>query len=96
MLCVHLVLVLTLLIFTSLQKESGFTVELKAKPEYHKFLIGRGGANIRKVRDSTGARVIFPSADDQDQELITIIGKKESTEKARVELEMLIKDLVSS
>ena len=27
----------------------GHSVELKAKPEYHKFLIGRNGANIRKV-----------------------------------------------
>ena len=31
------------------QKESSFTAEVKAKPQYHKFLIGRGGANIRKV-----------------------------------------------
>ncbi|KAK7888780.1 hypothetical protein WMY93_024340 [Mugilogobius chulae] len=36
------------------------TAELRAKPEYHKFLIGKGGGNIRKVRDSTGARIIFP------------------------------------
>ncbi|GLD70885.1 vigilin-like protein [Lates japonicus] len=30
---------------------NNFTAELQAKPEYHKFLIGRGGANIRRVRD---------------------------------------------
>ncbi|KAJ3600132.1 hypothetical protein NHX12_034082, partial [Muraenolepis orangiensis] len=40
------------------------TAELRAKPEYHKFLIGKGGANIRKVRDSTGARIIFPMSLD--------------------------------
>lgn len=33
-----------------LQQQSSFTAEVRAKPEYHKFLIGRGGANIRKVR----------------------------------------------
>ena len=69
--------------------------EVKAKPEYHRFLIGKGGANIRKVRDSTGARIIFPSSTDADQESITLIGKKEAVELAKVELESLIKDLVS-
>ncbi|KAG8140817.1 hypothetical protein E2320_003488 [Naja naja] len=44
------------------------SVELHAKPDYHKFLIGRGGANIRKVRDRTGARIIFPTPEDKDQD----------------------------
>ncbi len=77
-----------------MQKESGHSAEVRAKPEYHKFLIGRGGANVRKIRESTGARVIFPSHDDQEQELISIIGKKDSVEKAKKELEELIVDLV--
>ncbi|XP_072540165.1 high density lipoprotein binding protein a [Salminus brasiliensis] len=69
------------------------TAELRAKPEYHKFLIGKGGANIRKVRDSTGARIIFPTAEDKDQELITVIGTEESVAEAQKELEALIKSL---
>ncbi|XP_066565203.1 high density lipoprotein binding protein a isoform X1 [Amia ocellicauda] len=69
------------------------TVELRAKPEYHKFLIGKGGANIRKVRDSTGARIIFPTADDKDQELITVVGTEEAVRDAQKELEVLIKNL---
>uniref|UniRef100_A0A671T6L9 Vigilin n=1 Tax=Sinocyclocheilus anshuiensis TaxID=1608454 RepID=A0A671T6L9_9TELE len=69
------------------------TVELRAKPEYHKFLIGKGGGNIRKVRDSTGARIIFPTADDKDQELITVIGTEEAVAEAQKELEALIKSL---
>jgi len=77
------------------QKEASHVSEVKAKPEYHRFLIGKGGANIRKVRDSTGARIIFPSSTDADQESITLIGKKEAVELAKVELESLIKDLVS-
>lgn len=70
-------------------------MELQAKPEYHKFLIGKGGGNIRKVRDSTGARIIFPTADDKDQELITVIGTEEAVQEAQKELEELIKGLVS-
>nr|XP_061790425.1 vigilin-like isoform X2 [Nerophis lumbriciformis] len=69
------------------------SVELRAKPEYHKFLIGKGGSNIRKVRDSTGARIIFPTAEDKDQELITVIGTEEAVRDAQKELEELIKSL---
>ncbi|XP_038572667.1 high density lipoprotein binding protein a isoform X3 [Micropterus salmoides] len=69
------------------------SAELRAKPEYHKFLIGKGGGNIRKVRDSTGARIIFPTADDKDQELITVIGTEEAVREAQKELEELIKSL---
>ncbi|XP_062306966.1 high density lipoprotein binding protein a isoform X1 [Osmerus eperlanus] len=69
------------------------TAELRAKPEYHKFLIGKGGVNIRKVRDNTGARIIFPTADDPDQELITVVGTEEAVAEAQKELEKLIQSL---
>jgi transcription antitermination factor NusA-like protein len=81
---------------TNERKESGHSVEIQAKPAYHKFLIGRGGSNIKEVRDRTGARIIFPTSGDQDQETITIFGKKESVDQAKAELEQRIKDLVSS
>lgn len=76
------------------QQTKSHTAELRAKPEYHKFLIGKGGGNIRKVRDSTGARIIFPTAEDKDQELITVIGTEEAVKEAQKELEELIKSLV--
>ncbi|NP_001006854.1 vigilin [Xenopus tropicalis] len=75
------------------KQTKSFTSELKAKPEYHKFLIGKGGGNIRKVRDQTGARIIFPTADDKDQQLITIVGTEDSVKEAQKELEFLIKSL---
>jgi hypothetical protein len=31
------------------QQTSGFTAEVKAKAEYHRFLIGKNGSSIRKV-----------------------------------------------
>ena len=49
---------------------------------------------VPQVRDSTGARIVFPSPLDEDQDTVTLIGKKESVEKARVELDLLIKNLV--
>lgn len=72
---------------------SSFTAEVRANPKHHRFLIGKKGASIKKIRDSTGARIIFPSNDDKDKEVITIIGKKESVETARLQLEAIIKEV---
>lgn len=75
-----------------------------AKPEFHKFLIGRRGDNISKLRKLTGARIVFPEPEcegpttdenPKDHEEIQIIGTKEAVAKARVELESQIKELVS-
>jgi len=66
---------------------------IRAKPEHHKFLIGRQGVNIQTVRDKTGARIIFPSEKDEDREVITILGTKEAVAAAKDELESRIKDL---
>jgi len=72
---------------------SGVTAELKARPQHHKFLIGRAGIHIQKIRDDTGARIIFPGAGDTDKESITIVGTKEAVEAAKKELEGRIKEL---
>lgn len=74
---------------------ASFTAEVRAKAQHHKFLIGKNGANIKKIRDSTGARIVFPSNTDEDREIITIIGKKESVEEAKAALQATIKDIVS-
>ncbi|XP_070160748.1 vigilin [Polyergus mexicanus] len=72
---------------------SSFSIEVRAKVQHHKFLIGKNGANIKKIRESTGARIIFPTDEDQDKEMITIMGKKEAVEKAKAELEATIKEI---
>lgn len=72
---------------------SSFTAEVRANPKHHRFLIGKKGASIKKIRDSTGARIIFPSNDDKDKEVITIIGKKENVETARQQLEAIIREV---
>merc|ERR1712038_1835864 len=83
-----------LLVELSNEKQlTSLTAEVRAKPEHHKFLIGRQGANIQSVRDKTGARIIFPSEKDKDRDVITILGTKESVAQAKKELESRIKDL---
>ena len=61
---------------------SSESAEVRAKPEHHKFLIGRQGANIQSIRDKTGARIIFPGEKDKDREVITILGTKEAVAAA--------------
>ena len=65
---------------------SGVSAEIKAKPQDHKFLIGRAGCHIQKIRDETRARIIFPGSNDVDRESIAIIGTKEAVAKANEEL----------
>ncbi|GFT36769.1 vigilin [Nephila pilipes] len=35
----------------------GYTAEIKANPEQHKFLIDKNGTSIKKVRDKAGGRL---------------------------------------
>merc|ERR1719483_1503645 len=72
---------------------SGISVDVKAKPQHHKFLIGRAGVHIQKIRDETGARIIFPGANDEDRESITIIGTKEAVASAKAIVEARVKEL---
>ncbi|EDV55082.1 vigilin [Drosophila erecta] len=81
-----------LLELTNERQLASFTAEVRAKQQHHKFLIGKNGASIRQIRDATGARIIFPSNDDTDKEVITIIGKEDSVNKAREKLEAIIKE----
>lgn len=72
---------------------TSYSVEVRAKVQHHKFLIGKNGANIKKIRESTGARIMFPTEEDLDKEIITIMGKKEAVEKAKAELEANISEI---
>ncbi|XP_052899322.1 vigilin [Anopheles moucheti] len=82
-----------LLELASEKELSSYSVQIRAKAQHHKYLIGKNGASIKKIRDKTGARVIFPGVNDQDNEAITIIGKKEQVEEAKAELETIIKSI---
>ncbi|XP_037944630.1 vigilin-like [Teleopsis dalmanni] len=72
---------------------ASFSAEVRAKQQHHKFLIGKNGASIRKIRDATGARIIFPTNEDEDKEVITIIGKEDNVKAAKEQLEAIIKDI---
>ncbi|VDM53739.1 unnamed protein product [Angiostrongylus costaricensis] len=64
-----------------------------AKPEFHRFLIGKGGSKINKIRESFDVRVMFPKDTDEDKETIHLLGKKEDVLKVKKELENNVKQL---
>ena len=77
------------------QQVNNFTAEMQAPSEYHRFLIGKGGANIRRVRDRTGAGIIFLAPHNGEPER-TIVGREEGVRLAQKELEALVKNLVGA
>ncbi|XP_041976897.1 vigilin [Aricia agestis] len=82
-----------LLAHASERELTSHTATVRAKPEHHKFLIGKSGANIKKIREQTGARIIFPTEKDEDKEAIFIIGREEQVEAARKQLEVAVAEI---
>lgn len=73
---------------------NNYEENLNCKYEFHRFIIGKNGLNINKIRDAHNVRVLFPNEDEGEQKNeITIIGKKENVAKARKELESMISAL---
>lgn len=83
----------TLIELSNERQISSFTAEVRCKWQHHKFLIGKNGSAIRKMRDTTGARIIFPTDKDEDKDAITIIGKKDQVANAKKQLEATIAEL---
>lgn len=73
---------------------SSHTAEVKAKPDLFRYLIGRGGSNIQKLRDNfPSVKIVLPRHEDADQETIHLIGKKDQVESARAQLAATIAEL---
>ncbi|XP_057372624.1 vigilin-like [Daphnia carinata] len=89
----------TLIEMSNEKNLTGYTETIRSKPEHHRFLIGRNGSNIRKIRELTGARIVFPSDSEanntKERDIITIVGREDAVKKAREELENRIKELDS-
>ncbi|KAI8434971.1 hypothetical protein MSG28_003426, partial [Choristoneura fumiferana] len=85
--------VIKLLAHASERELTSHTATVRARAEHHKFLIGKSGANIKKIREHTGARIIFPTDKDEDKEAIFIIGREEQVEAARKQLEAAVADI---
>lgn len=63
--------------------EENFMLEVLIFKQFHKFVIGKGGANIKKIRDETQTKIELPSEDERS-DVIRIIGREENVLQARV------------
>ncbi|XP_049982821.1 vigilin-like [Alexandromys fortis] len=75
------------------EKAKSFSIAVRVKSKYHKFLKNKNGGNLPNICVKHGARAIFPIPKNKDQDLVTIIGKEEAVKEVQKELEPLLKDL---
>lgn len=48
-------------------QESSFLMEVPIFKQFHKFIIGKGGANIKKIRDETQTEIDLPAEGDKNE-----------------------------
>lgn len=73
---------------------SSFEDFVSAKPEFHRFIIGRGGSRIKKIREMySDVRILFPRDTDTDKDIIHLVGKKEDVVEVKKQLEAMIMEL---
>jgi len=70
-----------------------YCVDITAKADYHRFLIGKKGVNVQRLKREFGVNYAFPRSDDKDQDTITIMGRQEQVELAAEDLRKTIKEL---
>lgn len=63
--------------------ETSFMLEVPIYKQFHKFVIGKGGANIKKIRDETQTKIDLPSEDERS-DVIRITGREENVRQAKV------------
>lgn len=79
----------------SLQQTNNHQAQVKIFKQFHKNIIGKGGAKIRAIREETDTNIDLPS-ETSDSDVITVTGKKENVEKARAKIEEIYQELVSA
>lgn len=76
------------------QLESNFQMAVPIFKEFHKHIIGKDGANIKKIREETETRIDLPSGETGEDKIV-ITGKKANVEKAADQLTKIQNELVS-
>uniref|UniRef100_A0A8B9K251 Vigilin n=1 Tax=Astyanax mexicanus TaxID=7994 RepID=A0A8B9K251_ASTMX len=74
--------------------ENSFSVSVPIFKQFHKNIIGKGGANIKKIREETNTKIDLP-AENSNSEMIIITGKKVNCEAARNRILAIQKELAN-
>jgi len=74
---------------------NNYQSEVKIFKDFHKNIIGKGGATIKKIRDETNTRIDMPNVMN-DSDSIKVTGKRADVEKAVAMIEQIQKELVGA
>lgn len=75
-------------------KEESYEEKVPIFKEFHRVIIGKGGANVRKIREDTGCRIDLPNENSGDT-AITVTGRQEAVKKAVAQLQKIETELAS-
>uniref|UniRef100_A0A8D3D9T1 Vigilin n=1 Tax=Scophthalmus maximus TaxID=52904 RepID=A0A8D3D9T1_SCOMX len=75
--------------------ENSFSLSVPIFKQFHKNIIGKGGANIKKIREETNTKIDLPT-ENSNSEMIVITGKKSNCEAARERILSIQRELVRS
>ena len=78
----------------AIRKQSSSEDKKPIFKQFHKYIIGKGGANIRRIRDETDTRVDLPDS-GSDSDMITITGKKANVNKAVEEIQKIQSEMAN-
>ncbi|XP_010782346.1 vigilin-like [Notothenia coriiceps] len=74
--------------------ENGFSLSVPIFKQFHRNIIGKGGSNIKKIREETNTKIDLP-AENSNSEMIVITGKKANCEVARTRILAIQKELAN-
>lgn len=80
------------LIGADLQAQS--QAEMRVKKEHHRFLLGKNGKKLNDLQAATGTRISVPRQ-NEDSELVRIVGPKEGIEKVMHEIQVLCTEVAA-
>ena len=75
-------------------QESSYQVKVPIFKQFHKFIIGKGGANIKRIRDETDTKIDLPDS-GSDSDMIAITGKKPNVTKAVNEIQKIQNEMAN-
>nr|XP_037856522.1 vigilin isoform X3 [Chlorocebus sabaeus] len=74
--------------------ENSYSISVPIFKQFHKNIIGKGGANIKKIREESNTKIDLP-AENSNSETIIITGKRANCEAARSRILSIQKDLAN-
>ena len=74
--------------------ESNYQIKVPIFKQFHKFIIGKGGATIKKIRQETDTKIDLPES-GSDSDVIAITGKKENVEKAVAKIQQIQSEMAN-